>query len=129
MAATQVNIRMDDSLKQAGDEVLERYGFSATQAIRALWEYVAHSGEVPDFMLSAEPDADECARKLALIEGGRGAEGRRFAVRARLALPALCPGSRTRSCWRRPIPNGSDFLPGRLKWPCGLKVFCSILTC
>lgn len=75
MAAMQVNIRMDDSLKQAGDEVLERYGFSATQAIRALWEYVAHSGEVPDFMLSAEPDADECARKLALIEGGEGPRG------------------------------------------------------
>ena len=73
MAATQVNIRMDDALKQAGDEVLGRYGFSATQAIRALWEHVAHSGEVPDFMLSAEPDAGECARKLALIEGGRGA--------------------------------------------------------
>ena len=73
MAIAQVNIRMDDVLKRAGDEVLELYGISATRAVRALWEHVARKGEVPDFMLGAEADAGECTRKLALVEGGRGA--------------------------------------------------------
>ncbi len=73
MAPVQVNIRMDGALKQAGDEVLERYGFSATQAVRMLWEYAARNGEVPDFMLHAASDEGERARKLALVEGGRGA--------------------------------------------------------
>lgn len=99
MAVVQVNIRMDDALKQAGDEVLERYGFSAARAVRMLWEYAARTGEVPDFMWGSESDVDERVHRLSLIEGGRGA-----VVRAAREVGIACvlPGdtaAATRIAW------------------------------
>lgn len=52
MAATQMNTRIDTALKSSGDAVLERYGFTTSQVVRALWEYMAKNQTVPDFMLS-----------------------------------------------------------------------------
>lgn len=86
MAPVQVNIRMDGALKQAGDEVLERYGFSATQAVRMLWEYAARNGEVPDFMLHAASDEGERAQARACRRRTRGGDSR--CARGRYCLHA-----------------------------------------
>ena len=40
----QLNVRMDPELKAAGDSVLDLYGISPSELIRALWEKIA-SGE------------------------------------------------------------------------------------
>lgn len=47
MSATQMNVRIDSSLKNAGDAVLAAYGFTASQAIRALWEYLTTQEALP----------------------------------------------------------------------------------
>ena len=41
----QVNVRMDASLKAAGDEGLARAGITPSEAVRALWEAAAEGGE------------------------------------------------------------------------------------
>lgn len=71
---TQMNIRIDDGVKSRGDEVFARYGFTPSQAVRALWEHADKEGEVPPFMRSSlNADAAAAAerqRKLALVEEG-----------------------------------------------------------
>lgn len=47
MPATQMNVRIDSSLKNAGDAVLSAHGFTASQAIRALWEYLITQEALP----------------------------------------------------------------------------------
>lgn len=41
MQAVQLNVRMDASLKASGDAVASRCGWTPTQLVRALWEYLA----------------------------------------------------------------------------------------
>jgi len=43
-ATVQLNIRMDRSLKEAGDEALAQIGLNPSQAIRALWEKASRRG-------------------------------------------------------------------------------------
>ena len=50
MATSQINARLDTSIKRAGDATLARFGTSATQAIRSLWTYMAETNSLPDFM-------------------------------------------------------------------------------
>lgn len=50
MGAVQLNIRLDEDLKTAGDAVLADYGVSSTEAIRSLWAYMAKSRTLPDFI-------------------------------------------------------------------------------
>ena len=47
MAATQMNIRIDASLKKTGDAALLAQGYTASQAIRALWEYLTTQKTLP----------------------------------------------------------------------------------
>ena len=65
MATAQLNARLDLDLKRQGDATLARFGASATDAIRSLWEFLARANELPSFMSSkhSEPqDAGASAR-------------------------------------------------------------------
>lgn len=44
-ATTQMNIRIPQGLKKAGDEALAQIGLTPTLAVRALWEKAAQRGE------------------------------------------------------------------------------------
>lgn len=44
-APTQLNIRMDRSLKEAGDAALAQIGLNPSQAVRALWEKASRRGK------------------------------------------------------------------------------------
>lgn len=71
---TQMNIRIDDGVKSRGDEVFARYGFTPSQAVRALWEHASKEGDVPRFMRSSVDESAvaeaERQRKLALANEG-----------------------------------------------------------
>ncbi len=47
MAAVQMNVRMDALLKSSGDAVASRCGWTPTQLVRALWEYLMVHGAPP----------------------------------------------------------------------------------
>ena len=49
MATAQLNVRIDADLKLAGDLVLERFGVSAAQIVRAAWQYMADYQRLPEF--------------------------------------------------------------------------------
>ncbi len=67
---TQMNVRIDSTLKQQGDRILQQQGFTPSQATRRLWEYVVEHNGVPDFMSGDEADAreKERQRKIELAE-------------------------------------------------------------
>lgn len=48
MATAQLNVRIDEDLKAAGDAVLERYGVPAVQVIRDVWHYMAEHQRIPE---------------------------------------------------------------------------------
>ncbi len=56
MEVAQLNARIDLQVKREGDAALARAGVSATEAIRALWGYLAETGKLPSFM--GERDAE-----------------------------------------------------------------------
>lgn len=76
MQAT-LNVRMDATLKERGENVLRENGVTTSQAVRALWSYLAQSNELPAFMNADARRDDERARKrsllLALAGAGEGA--------------------------------------------------------
>lgn len=47
MAAVQMNVRLDSALKEAGDAVIARSGYTPSQIVRALWEQLALQDGVP----------------------------------------------------------------------------------
>ncbi len=48
MASTaQLNVRLDQSLKQSGDAVLARHGISPSEAVRGLWHFMAANQQLP----------------------------------------------------------------------------------
>lgn len=71
---TQMNVRIDSTLKQQGDRVLQQQGFTPSQATRRLWEYVVEHNGIPDFMNDGVTDAREAEKehKLALAREGAG---------------------------------------------------------
>ncbi|WP_139652448.1 type II toxin-antitoxin system RelB/DinJ family antitoxin [Raoultibacter phocaeensis] len=90
MAATQMNTRIDSALKRKGDEVLAKHGYSPSEAVRALWEYAAAHGTIPDFMAEAETAAREAERqrKITLAREGAG-----MALRLAIDKGLVPPGS------------------------------------
>lgn len=48
--ASTLNIRIDSTLKERGDKVLKENGISVTEAIRTLWETLAKTHELPEFL-------------------------------------------------------------------------------
>ncbi len=74
---TQMNTRIDATLKEAGDAVLARLGYTPSAAVRGLWRFVvAHQDDAAAVREVIEPDAapalsDEVARKVSAISGLR----------------------------------------------------------
>ena len=67
MAATAtLNVRMDEGLKERGNQVFARRGISTTEAVRKLYEYVDREQDVPKWMESSSAE-DEIARKRRLL--------------------------------------------------------------
>ena len=70
---TQMNTRIDPALKEAGDVVLARLGYSPSAAVRGLWRFVVdHQDDAAAVREVIEPNAsaglsDEVARKTAAI--------------------------------------------------------------
>jgi DNA-damage-inducible protein J len=62
-----LNVRISAPLKERGDKVLRENGISASMAVRALWQEMATTRVLPDFLKRAtEEDSTKKARKLAL---------------------------------------------------------------
>lgn len=49
MATAMLNVRMEKSLKAAGDRVLSKLGVSTTEAIRGLYRFMEETDTVPDY--------------------------------------------------------------------------------
>ena len=70
---TQMNTRIDIALKEAGDAVLARLGYSPSAAVRGLWQFVVdHQDDAASVRKVIAPDAvtalsDETARKASAI--------------------------------------------------------------
>ena len=68
---TQMNTRIDSGLKEAGDAVLARLGYTPSAAIRGFWQYaVDHQDDAASIRSIVDPDAastlsDEAARKMS----------------------------------------------------------------
>lgn len=74
-AVAQVNVRMNRSLKEAGDAALAELGLSPSDVVRKLWEKLSKRGEVAlrtAAMLSGDDGSrelnDETAQLLAATE-------------------------------------------------------------
>ena len=66
MAATAtLNVRLSESLKNHGMQVLDRAGVSTTQAVRSLFEYMEREQSLPDYMQAA-PCAGTDERRAVL---------------------------------------------------------------
>lgn len=85
MPSVQLNTRIDSGLKERGDRVLARRGFTPSGAVRALWAYADAHGDVPPFMLD---DSDEAKAAQCLQRMRRAQEGFGMAVRMASELGA-----------------------------------------
>ncbi len=70
---SQINVRMDSSLKQSVDETLARLGRSPSEIVRLVWSRLAAGGpeaaETLRYLESNESDAGEHDRAAKLQEG------------------------------------------------------------
>lgn len=70
----QMNTRIDESLKEMGDAVLARLGYTPSQAVRGLWMFaVAHQDDTAAIRRVIDPHAaqalsDEAAGRIAATE-------------------------------------------------------------
>ena len=70
-ASVQMNTRIDAALKEAGDAVLARLGYSPSAAVRGLWRFVVdHQDDAAAVRKVIEPDvasalSDDAARKVS----------------------------------------------------------------
>lgn len=72
MAATAtLNVRLPEPLKKHGSQVLEREGIGASEAIRALYEYMEREQAIPECIKGANDD-DKYARRRALLKSFAG---------------------------------------------------------
>ena len=71
MAATtaQLNVRIDPSLKKSGDSVLTRNRLTPSDAVRALWSYLASNQALPGFM---DPSATPTTADNRSFDSGLG---------------------------------------------------------
>ena len=66
-ATVQLNTRIDPMLKAGGDAVLTRNGLGPSDAIRALWTYLAEHQTLPGFMVT-----DKCETPVRRVLPNRG---------------------------------------------------------
>ena len=72
MAASQMNIRMDNMLKQSGNAALSSLGITPSQAVRALWEFLTIQQTLPSELLRLL-HAEETPHATELDSGHEGA--------------------------------------------------------
>ena len=79
-ATTQINVRIERSLKDSGDAALLNAGVTPSEAIRALWELAANLKESPRelhgllFPQTAEQADEEARRRAASVERARAGQ-------------------------------------------------------
>ena len=71
-----LNVRIDATLKQRGDAVLREHGIGTSEAVRALWRYLARSHDIPEFMKKESAQDAKQLKKAALFDLLGVAEGR-----------------------------------------------------
>ncbi|MEA5019406.1 MAG: type II toxin-antitoxin system RelB/DinJ family antitoxin [Gordonibacter sp.] len=71
MQAT-LNIRIEQTLKERGDKVLRDHGVSTSAAVRALWEQLAASRELPVFLQESLREQDGRAKKKVALRALAG---------------------------------------------------------
>ena len=90
MAMTQLNTRIDEHLKAAGDAVLAKEHRTSSELVREVWKYMALTGQLPPFACHGAAEAADAAHTG---EGGAGqsaaaAAVERFFLDAGLHVPA-----------------------------------------
>lgn len=83
METVQMNTRIDANVKRAGDEVLHRFGYTASAAVQALWTHLA-KGVLPDFLPAKTVDPED--EMLSFINENAGAAIRLMKERCGIAL-------------------------------------------
>lgn len=63
-----LNVRMSASLKERGDKVLRENGVSASAAVRALWQEMASTRALPDFLQQATGKSAASKAKMLALE-------------------------------------------------------------
>lgn len=71
MEAT-LNVRMGATLKERGDKVLKEHGISTSAAVRALWQELARTRELPAFLAEQAEQLEAKRAKLAALESLSG---------------------------------------------------------
>lgn len=81
METAQLNVRIDQSLKAAGDKTLKELGWSSAKAVRLFWEYLASHVDKPGVVEdvfengagAAGKDARQAERSRRLAIADKGA--------------------------------------------------------
>ena len=76
MAPVQMNVRIEAGLKERGDRVFERLGYTPSQVVRAVWEYAASHDDAPAIvermLRSGRDEATSIERELRDFELAQG---------------------------------------------------------
>ena len=67
-----LNVRMNAPLKERGDKVLRENGISTSAAVRALWQELATTRELPEFLKEATQEASSRRAKKAALDALTG---------------------------------------------------------
>ena len=62
-----LNVRMDEAVKRRGDKVLKDNGVSVSAAVRALWEEMGTTRELPDFIRKRQECDDQTQAKKNML--------------------------------------------------------------
>ncbi len=65
VATAQLNVRLEQSLKQSGDAVLARHGVSPSEAVRGLWHFMAANQQLPAILDERDLGREETAPPAA----------------------------------------------------------------
>lgn len=82
----QMNVRIDDQVKRAGDEVFDEMGLSPSQVVRSVWEFAAAHREAPEIVRAALGQTDAIADSIEGQVLGASRICERF--RERFGIPA-----------------------------------------
>lgn len=69
----QLNVRIDDTLKQRGDRIFEAYGLSPSNVVRAIWKYAADNREIPAFLQDVDEEGLQKRRRQKQLLAKTGA--------------------------------------------------------
>jgi RHH-type rel operon transcriptional repressor/antitoxin RelB len=62
-----LTVRLDSDIKDRGQAILKQQGFTPSQAVQRLFDYVVQKGSLP-FADEQRPSAEELARRLAAFK-------------------------------------------------------------